>query len=142
MKKILTIISVFLILISNINVYANADDLDEITYVWIDETINEAKAQKEKPNILSKSAIVYARNSGQILFGKNENEKVPMASTTKIMTAIVAIESLENRGISYNTEIIVDKQAASINGSRLGLTTGDKITYNDLLYGLMICSRK
>ena len=61
-----------------------------------------------------------------------------MASTTKIMTAIVM---MENIGIDrLNEEVTVSKEAATTIGSRLGLGTGDKITYNDLLYGLMLCS--
>lgn len=142
MKKTIAIICIFFACFCNVVVYANKEDFEEITYVWIDETINDAKKQKEEPQISSRVAIAYERNSGQVLFGKNENKEVPMASTTKIMTATVVVEELENNQIPYDTEVIVDKKAASINGSRLGLGTGDKITYNDLLYGLMICSRK
>ena len=74
----------------------------------------------------------------QILYGKNYDKEVPMASTTKIMTAIVFVENNKN----LNEEVEVCKQAANIGGSRLGLKTGDKITKEDLLYGLMLCSRK
>ena len=56
----------------------------------------------------------------------------------KIMTAIVFVENNKN----LNEEVEVCKQAANIGGSRLGLKTGDKITKEDLLYGLMLCSRK
>ena len=64
-----------------------------------------------------------------------------MASTTKIMTAIVLLENLEvNNNLTLETKVEVCKQAASIGGSRLGLKIGDKVTINDLLYGLMLCS--
>ena len=54
------------------------------------------------------------------------------------MTAIVLLEQVgEDR---LNEEVIVSKEAAGTMGSRLGLGTGDKLTYNDLLYGLMLCS--
>ena len=141
MKKFLSIFCIIIVLFVNLPIFANEEDQDEITYVWIDEAIEEAKHEKI-PNILSREAVIYERNSKQILFGKNENVRVPMASTTKIMTAIVLVEELEKNDISFNTEVTVDKKAAIIHGSRLGLNTGDKITYNDLLYGLMICSRK
>ena len=66
-----------------------------------------------------------------------------MASTTKIMTAIVLLENLGiNNNLTLDSEIEVCKQAGAIGGSRLGLKTGDKVTVNDLLYGLMLCSRK
>ena len=58
-----------------------------------------------------------------------------MASTTKIMTAIVTIENC-----NLDTSIEVSKKAAGTGGSRLGLKTGDKITIRDLLYGLMLRS--
>lgn len=60
-----------------------------------------------------------------------------MASTTKIMTAIIVLEEAE-----LNKEIEVSSKAAGTGGSRLGLKTGDKIKINDLLYGLMMKSRK
>ena len=60
-----------------------------------------------------------------------------MASTTKIMTAIIV---LENGNLKDLVE--VSKKSAGTGGSRLGLKTADKITVNDLLYGLMLCSRK
>ena len=55
--------------------------------------INTSSDIITEPTINSRAAIVYDRNSGTILFGKNENEKRKMASTTKIMTAIVVIEN-------------------------------------------------
>ena len=141
MKKILSLFCIITIFLGNSFIFANEEETEQINYVWLNEVIEETKKQ-EIPNILSRAAVVYERNSKQILYGKNENQKVPMASTTKIMTSIILVEELEKRNISYNTEVIVDKKAASIGGSRLGLSIGDKITYNDLLYGLMICSRK
>ena len=61
-----------------------------------------------------------------------------MASTTKIMTSLVVIENTPDL---YQT-VTVSKRAASVGGSVLGLRTNDKITINDLLYGLMLKSRK
>lgn len=73
---------------------------------------------------------------GNIICGKNENKKTPMASTTKIMTAIVAIENCGD----LNKIVIVSPKAAGTGGSRLGLKRNDKVTLNDLLYGLMLVS--
>ena len=58
-----------------------------------------------------------------------------MASTTKIMTAIIVIEKYD-----LNKTVGISKKAAGIRGSRLGLKNNDKITIRDLLYGLMLCS--
>lgn len=75
---------------------------------------------------------------GKILFGKKENERCKMASTTKIMTAIIVLEKVEN----LNEIAKVSQKSAGTGGSRLGLKKDDEITVNDLLYGLMLCSRK
>lgn len=61
-----------------------------------------------------------------------------MASTTKIITAIIVIENVEN----LNEKTKVSSKAGGTGGSRLGLHKDDEITIKDLLYGLMLCSRK
>ena len=143
-KKYTVIIAIFLIILFCIRTYIFADEIEEETdFIWLQEEISNASADASSEPILnSRSVVAFDRSSKTILFGKNENNKVPMASTTKIMTAIVLMENLNKNNLSLETEVEVCKQAANIGGSRLGLKTGDKITINDLLYGLMLCSRK
>lgn len=136
-KKILRILILIILLNFSIVSFAEEEDPDAWDYVWLDEALEEAKTATE-PQILSREAVVYDRSSGTVLWGKNENTPVPMASTTKIMTAIVMMEQIGTERL--NEEVVVSKEAANTIGSRLGLHTGDKITYNDLLYGLMLCS--
>lgn len=134
MKKICVFFIIFIILITK-NVYAD-DNLDEVyEYDNIPEIIETVSNIEDIPKINSRAAVVYDRNSKEVLFGKEENSKRKMASTTKIMTSIIIIEN-------YNLKDIVEvsKKAAGTGGSRLGLKSGDKITVNDLLYGLMLCS--
>lgn len=136
-KKIFIIILLVITLGFNNICFAQQEDPDSWDYIWLDEAIEEAK-EIDELTIFSRYAVAYDRNSKTVLWGKDENTVVPMASTTKIMTAIVMLEQI---GIDrLNEEVIVDRQAANTGGSRLGLGTGDKITYNDLLYGLMLCS--
>ena len=140
LKRILGI-CLIIILVAQINIFAYEIE-EETDYIWLKEEITNTQLAKE-PILNSKYAIAIDRESKVILYGKNENQKVPMASTTKIMTAIVLLENLGvNNNLALDTQIEVCKQAAIIGGSRLGLKTGDKITVNDLLYGLMLCSRK
>ena len=138
MKKIYKFLIVFLIIINipivNLTVDLE-DDYEELDYVWLEEEINKAKEANE-PNISSRCAVIYDRASKTVIWGKNEEKEVPMASTTKIMTAIVMLENVSN----LQEKVEVCKKAAGVGGSRLGLRTGDVITYNDLLYGLMLCS--
>ena len=96
------------------------------------ETINHSN---NEPNILSKNVVVLDRKTKTILFEKECHTKVPMASTTKIMTCIIALENS-----SPNEIVTISQKAASIHGSTLGITTNSKITITDLLYGLMLRS--
>lgn len=114
-------------------VFADDIDLDEIDDFsdFIETSLN----MSSEPIINSRAAIVYDRSSGAILFGKNENDVRKMASTTKIMSAIIVIENSNLDDI-----VTVSSKSAGTGGSRLGLHTNDKITVRDLLYGLLLCS--
>ncbi len=86
-------------------------------------------------SVSAKAAVVIEAESGRVLYSKNMNEKLGMASTTKIMTALVALEK-------GNTEevVTVSEHAANVEGSSMYLKTGEKITLGNLLYGLMLQS--
>lgn len=137
MKKIMSILTI-LIIIFNICIPVYADDEDENleNNDEIKENIVEVSTIADKtPKINSRAAVIYDRTSKTVIWGKNENVKKAMASTTKIMTAIVV---LENANLTDTVEI--SKKAAGTGGSRLGLKYNDKVTVNDLLYGLMLRS--
>ena len=89
----------------------------------------------EEVKINARSAIVYDRKYKKVLYEKNMNEKVPNASTTKMLTAIVAYENAD-----MDEVVTVSKKAANTGGSRVGLRTNDKVTLGDLMHGLLICS--
>lgn len=137
MKKRIITLSLIVLLIFPLIVFA--DDIEEEEYEEeeVQEIIQASVEPTDEPQINSRAAIVLDRNTDTILYEKNSNEKKPMASTTKIMTAIIV---LENADLTQVVE--VSKKAATTGGSRLGLSTGDKITMNDLLYGLLLKSRK
>ena len=134
--KTISIIIIFIYLLSFSYVYA--DDID-----YVEDNISNdllissetANISENSLNLNSKSCIILDRKSKDVLYGKNEKNKVKMASTTKIMTAIVVIENAD-----LNKTVEISKKSASTGGSRLGLKTSDKITINHLLYGLMLCS--
>lgn len=81
------------------------------------------------------SVCVINSLTGDVVLSENQNEKRPMASTTKIMTAIIALETCELDEI-----VSVSENAAMQEGSSAYLKTGDKIRMEDLLYGLMLNS--
>ena len=133
-KKFLIIFLLIMLLYSPI--ISNADDIDNET-IDVNAEITSIKPEKniEPPKTNSRACVVIDRNTNMILYGKKENEKRKMASTTKIMTAIVVIENG-----NLNDIVEVSKKAAGTGGSRLGLKSGDKVKVNDLLYGLMLHS--
>ena len=133
--KILKSFFLCIILIFLFEYIVYADDIDSEELEDISPFIEASSNIITEPSINSRAAIVYDRNSGLVLFGKNETKKRKMASTTKIMTAIIVIENSNLDDI-----VTVSSKAAGTGGSRLGLHTNDKITVKNLLYGLMLCS--
>ncbi|MDO4482466.1 MAG: D-alanyl-D-alanine carboxypeptidase family protein [Bacillota bacterium] len=87
------------------------------------------------PEITAASAVLIDASTGQILYEKNAHEKRYPASTTKIMTALLAVENLK-----MDDTVTVDAEAASMTGSRIYLSEGEYIFVKDLLYSLMIAS--
>ena len=143
MIKLLKILLIIIILncASVLDIYADdideedADDIEITTSKEIDEASNNIK---EEPITNSRKCIIYDRTTKMVLYGKNENVKCAMASTTKIMSCLIVLENTED----FNKVIEITAKAAGTGGSRLKLKKDDKITIKDLLYGLMLRSRK
>lgn len=89
----------------------------------------------ENLNVNAVTAIAMDSDSKTILFEKNSRMIVPMASTTKIMTALVALKYGK-----LDKKITISKNAASIRGSKVGYKAGEVIAMKELLYGLMFRS--
>ncbi len=86
--------------------------------------------------IVDASHIVIEESTGRIISGSAENVKVPMASTTKVLTALVVLDIEKN----LNKKIIIDNRAVGVEGSSIYLEENEEITIIDLLYGLMLRS--
>lgn len=84
----------------------------------------------------SKSAIAIERTSGRILYAKNIHQRLPMASTTKIMTALVAIENCKDLKKKFK----INNKAVGVEGSSIYLRANESISMEDMLYGLMLRS--
>ncbi len=83
----------------------------------------------------AKAAAVINGDTGEIIFTQNADEKLPMASTTKIMTALLLCENAD-----LSKEVTVTADMLRVEGSSMGLLAGDRVTYHDLLYGMMLAS--
>ena len=94
-----------------------------------------AEAAEAVLSVSAVRSVLIDAASGSILFGNRERERTGMASTTKIMTALVVL-----RKISVETVFTVPKEAVGIEGSSVYLLEGEKLTIEELLYGLLLAS--
>ncbi len=85
--------------------------------------------------VSARSAVLMCVNSGEILFSKNENKRLSMASTTKIMTALIALEAA-----TPGREIVVTPEMVAVEGTSMGLVAGDSVSLRELVYGMMLQS--
>ncbi len=83
----------------------------------------------------AKAAVVINGHTGEIIYAHNADQRLPMASTTKIMTALLLAECN-----TPEKEIVTTKEMVTVEGSSMGLLEGDRVTYNDLLYGMLLAS--
>ena len=116
MKKILMMLLIFSLLIPVVN--AEGDSL----------------------NLSSESAILMDAESGKILYEKNIDEKLPMASMTKIMSMLLIMESIENGTLSYDDKVLISENASGMGGSQVFLQAGEEYKVSDLLKCIAIAS--
>ena len=102
--------------------------------LWLPSLENIISAAFEKPDISAKSVLLFDIESKRVLYGKNPKERLPMASLTKIMTAIVALENSKKD----NKYLVTEKELVGENS--MGLTAGERLSLEELLYGLILPS--
>lgn len=88
----------------------------------------------------AEGAILIDTKDKTVLFEKNADKKMYPASTTKIMTALVALETLEEIGAGQDSRVTVPDEAAGLEGSSVYLKAGQQVTMEELLYGMMLQS--
>ena len=96
---------------------------------------NPAVKSLVPPKIQAKSAILMDMDSDRVLYSHNANSRRLMGSTTKIMTALLVLDTLP-----LNQEVTVSARAASVGQQSLGLKAGDRLTVEQLLYGALVHS--
>ena len=113
MKKIISVLLVMCVVMPFFGIRASADEL----------------------SLSAKSAVLIEAETGTVLYSKNAEERRAMASTTKIMTAILLIEAGD-----LDRRFTVDPYAIMVEGTSMGLREGDIVTRRDLLYGILLPS--
>ncbi len=84
----------------------------------------------------AEAAVVINGDTNEIIFSHNKDKRLPMASTTKIMTALLLCEMCDD----LSQTIVTTREMVTVEGSSMGLLAGDTVSYRDLLYGLMLAS--
>ena len=112
------IILIFLVLFFSLNSVVSADEI----------------------YVPSNAAILIERSTGQILYEKNSEERLPMASVTKTMTMLLAIEAVDSGKITMDDIVTVSENGSSMTGSRVYLSTNEKISVSDLLKSIAVSS--
>lgn len=101
--------------------------------VWNSYGADLNSVEKQEPKLIAQGAVLIDGETGRTLWGKNEDTILPMASTTKVMTCILALENSD-----LNGEVHVSAYAASMPDVQLNIKEGESYRMEDLLYSLML----
>ena len=140
MKKIIIhLLIVAILLIPNIKVLAIEEGEKDIEEK---EKSTEENNNDNKINLAenAKSAIIIEASTGKVIFEKNSNEKLAMASMTKMMTLLLIMENIENGNLKWDEMITTSENASSMGGSQIFLQTGEQMSVEDLVKGICIAS--
>lgn len=88
----------------------------------------------------AKAGVLIEANTGKIIFEKNKNEKMAIASMTKMVAQIIILEEVEKGKIKWNDVVTVSKNAADMGGSQIYISEGEKISIEDLMKGISMAS--
>ena len=113
-----------------------------LVFLIIISIVTPSISYGENTNVdkFSKSSILIDQDTGRVLYGKNPDEKRPLASLSKMMTFLIAIEAIKNNEVNPQDIIVVDKDIAKVRGSSYKLKEGEKVPLIELMKGLMIVS--
>ncbi len=114
-------------------------DVDNDT---IDSDTEESSNSSDDINLASsaKSAIIIEASTGTVIFEKNANEPMAMASMTKMMSLLLIMENIESGNLKWDEMIVASANAASMGGSQIFLQVGEQMSVEDLVKGICIAS--
>jgi D-alanyl-D-alanine carboxypeptidase (penicillin-binding protein 5/6) len=126
------------------NVYAE-ESMDKEGDNGVSEEENIEEDDSEEDDSLSlasnaKSAIIIEASTGKVIFEKNANEKLAMASMTKMMSLLLIMENIENGNLTWDEMITTSENAASMGGSQIFLQVGEQMSVEDMVKGICIAS--
>lgn len=118
MKKIICLLCAVIMITLNCNLLVSAEEL----------------------SINAKASILMEMSTGKVLYENNADEKLPIASVTKIMTMLLIMEAVDSGKIALDDMVTVSERAMSMGGSTMFLETGEQFTVSDMLKGIAVAS--
>ncbi|MBQ9543665.1 MAG: D-alanyl-D-alanine carboxypeptidase, partial [Clostridia bacterium] len=95
-------------------------------------------ASAADPGVKCRSALLTEASTGEVLYEKNADEKLPIASVTKVMTLLLTVEALDKGVIKKDDVITVSEYAASMGGSQAYMEPGEKLSLHEMLKAVAV----
>ena len=108
--------------------------------VFADDTAAQVDTEVSAPLVSGSSGILMEPESGTVLYEFNPDERLQIASVTKVMTMLLIFEALSNGKISYSDMVSVSEHAASMGGSQVYLEPGEQMSVDDMIKAIAIAS--
>lgn len=111
-----------------------------LLFVFPNQCIGFAAENKMPFDVDASSAVLMDAGTGEILYAKNEDEALPPASVTKIMTLLLIMEEIDNGRMTWTEQITVSDYAASMGGSQVYLEPGEQMSAQELVKCIVVSS--
>ena len=108
--------------------------------VGTEETAVQSENEGTQMAIDAKSAVLIDADSGKVIFAQNENEELPPASVTKVMTMLLVLEAVDSGKISLDDTVTISDRAASMGGSQMYMEVGEQHTLEEIMKGVAMVS--
>ena len=125
---------------NNILDFHHANEQEIPTFTELEENFVLPSIDIPKTDLFCNNAILIDAEHGSVLFAKNENEHVYPASVTKVLAALVSLENIENLQDKVTLTAADFSGLYQVHASLSGFSEGEAVTYNDLLYSLLLVS--
>ena len=101
-----------------------------------------AQSESEQPKISAKSALLLDYASNTVIYSKNADEKLPIASMTKLASLSIILDAIDKGAVKENDMVTVSETAAAVGGSSAFLDAGSSYKVSDLKIGRASCRER
>ena len=138
MKKIIALLTICTIALSNFNVFAQ-------NYIYTEEKIEEESSistisKSPEFNFESVSQILIEVSTGKIIYENNSDQRILPASVTKTMTMLLTMEAIDSGKLSYDDKITCSANASKMGGSQIWFKEGEQLTVDEALKAVAVVS--